>query len=71
MDHLKEDHKEQEFKPKIIGGILDLPKKSSKTREASKYDIIDYGVTMDLQQKSFIELPKVVVIDWKLHYGRS
>ena len=35
MDHPKEDHNEREFKPLIIGEILDLPKKSSKTREAS------------------------------------
>ena len=35
MDHLKEDHNEREFKHLIIGGILDLLEKSSKTREAS------------------------------------
>ena len=35
VDHPKEDHNEREFKPLIIGEILDLPKKSSKTREAS------------------------------------
>ena len=35
VDHPKEDLKEQEFKPYIIGGIPDLPEKSSKTREAS------------------------------------
>ena len=35
MDHLKEDHNEREFKPFIIGEILDLPKKSCKTRETS------------------------------------
>ena len=35
MDHPKEDHNEREFKPLIIGEILELPKKSSKTREAS------------------------------------
>ena len=33
--HPKEDHNEREFKPQIIAGILNLPKKSSKTREAS------------------------------------
>ena len=31
----KEDHEKPEFKPQIRGGILDLPKKFSKTREAS------------------------------------
>ena len=30
MDHPKEDHKEREFKPWIIGRILDLTKKFSK-----------------------------------------
>ena len=35
MNHPKEDHNEQEIKPKIIGEILDPLKKSSKTREAS------------------------------------
>ena len=35
VDHLKEDYSEREFKLLIIGEILDLPKKSSKTREAS------------------------------------
>ena len=35
MDHPKEDHNEREFKPLIKGEILELPKKSSKTREAS------------------------------------
>ena len=35
MDHSKEDHNEREIKPKTIGEILDLLKKSSKTREAS------------------------------------
>ena len=35
VDHPKEDHKEREFKRSIIGGILDLQKKSSKAREAS------------------------------------
>ena len=35
VDHPKEDHNEREFKPLIIGEILDLPKKSSETREAS------------------------------------
>ena len=35
VDHPKEDHNEREFKPPIIGEILDLPKKSSKTRETS------------------------------------
>ena len=34
VDNLKEDNKEPEFKPSIRGGILDLPKKFSKTREA-------------------------------------
>ena len=32
---IKEDHNEREFKPYITGEILDLPKKSSNTREAS------------------------------------
>ena len=33
------------------------PQELEKFREQStiKYDIIDYGVTMDLQEKSFIE----------------
>ena len=35
VDHLKENHNEQGLKRYIIGGILDLLKKSSKTREAS------------------------------------
>ena len=35
MDHPNEDHIEREFKHLIIGGILDLLVKSSKTREAS------------------------------------
>ena len=35
MGHPKEDHNEREFKPLIIGKILDLPKKSCKTGEAS------------------------------------
>ena len=35
VDHLKEDHNEQELKPYIAGGILDLLEKSSETREAS------------------------------------
>ena len=35
VDYLKEDLKEREFKPYILGGIPDLLKKSSKTREAS------------------------------------
>ena len=35
MDHPKEDHNEREFKPLLIDEILDLPKKSSKTRETS------------------------------------
>ena len=34
MDHPKEDHSEQELKHQIIDGILGLPKKSFKTREA-------------------------------------
>ena len=41
VDHSKEDHNEQEFKPIIIGGILDLPKKSSKTRDR-KWSTIKY-----------------------------
>ena len=35
MDHSKEDNNKREFKPLIIGEIMDLPKKSSKTREVS------------------------------------
>ena len=35
MDHQKEDHDERELKYLTIGRILDLLKKSSKTREAS------------------------------------
>ena len=35
VEHLKEYHKERERKPQIVGGILYLPKKFSKTREAS------------------------------------
>ena len=31
----KEDHSEREFKPLIVDEIQDLPKNSSKTREAS------------------------------------
>ena len=34
MHHPKEDYNEREFKPWIIGEILDLPKKSAKTKEA-------------------------------------
>ena len=34
VDHQKENHNEREFKPKIIGEILNLPKEPSKTREA-------------------------------------
>ena len=34
MDNLKEDHNKREFKRFVIGGILDLVRKSSKTREA-------------------------------------
>ena len=34
VDHPKENHNEQEFKRQIIGGILDLLKKSAKTIEA-------------------------------------
>ena len=35
MDHLNEDHNKREFKHLIIGGILDLLEKFSKTREVS------------------------------------
>ena len=35
MDHPKEDHNEREFKHLIIGGILDLLEKFSKTRKGS------------------------------------
>ena len=35
MEHPKKDHNERAFKPLIIGEILGLPKKSSKTRETS------------------------------------
>ena len=35
MEHPKENHNEREFKRQIIGEILDQPRKSSKTREAS------------------------------------
>ena len=35
MDHPEEEHSEREFKHLIIGGILGLLEKSSKTREAS------------------------------------
>ena len=35
VDHLKEDHNERDFIHLIIVGIMDLLKKSSKTREAS------------------------------------
>ena len=35
MDHPKEDHKERQFKLYIICEILDLPKRSSKTKVAS------------------------------------
>ena len=35
VDHPKEDHNEREFKSYIIGKILDVPKNSSKIREAS------------------------------------
>ena len=34
VDHPKEDHNEREFKSLIIDEILDLPKKSSQTKEA-------------------------------------
>ena len=35
VDYPKEDLKEREFNPYNLGGIPDLPKKPSKTREAS------------------------------------
>ena len=35
VEHPKENHNEREFKRQIIGEILDQPRKSSKTREAS------------------------------------
>ena len=35
VNHPKENHNEREIKLQIIGGFLDLLKKSSKTREAS------------------------------------
>ena len=35
MYHPKEDHNKREFEPMITDEILDLPKKSSKTRKAS------------------------------------
>ena len=35
MDHPKEDHNDREFKLLVIRENLDLPKKSSKGREAS------------------------------------
>ena len=35
VDHPKEDRNEREFKPHIIGEILDVPKNPSKTRGAS------------------------------------
>ena len=43
---------------------MDLQRRSYKITESSvsnrepKYDIIDYGVTMDFQKKSFIEPAK-------------
>ena len=39
LDHPKEDHSEQESKHLVIGGILDLLKKSSKARETYKWSI--------------------------------
>ena len=39
LDHPKEDHSEQESKHSVIGGILDLLKKSSKARETYKWSI--------------------------------
>ena len=35
MDHPNEDHNEREFKHLIIGGIVDLLEKYSKTTEVS------------------------------------
>ena len=35
VSYLKEDHNDEELKRKIIGAILDLLKKSPKTREIS------------------------------------
>ena len=35
LDHLKEDHNQREFESLIIDEILNLPKRSSKTRETS------------------------------------
>ena len=34
VDHPKEDHHEREFKRVILGEVLDLLKKLSRTREA-------------------------------------
>ena len=54
VDHSKEDHSEREFKCQAIGGILELPKKSSKTREASIVSgsqLNAIASTMDLLKK--------------------
>ena len=35
-----------------------MKKKKNYERPTVRYDIVEYGVTMDLQKKSFIELAK-------------
>ena len=50
VDHSKEDHSEREFKCQAIGGILELPKKSSKTI-VSGSQLNAIASTMDLLKK--------------------
>ena len=54
MDRPKEDHNKREFKLKIIGEILDLPKKSSKTKEASIMSVPQLNIIT-----SILELLKI------------
>ena len=56
MDHPNEDHNEREFKPLIIARILDIPKKSSTTREAS----IIIGPQLNIMT-SILELLKIYI----------
>ena len=48
-----------------------MKKKKNYERPTVRYDIVEYGVTMDLQKKSFIELAKscphwLKITLWKL-----
>ena len=56
VDHPNEDHNEWEFKPLIIARILDVPKKSSTTREAS----VISGPQLNIMT-SILELLKIYI----------